>query len=223
MLDSFNQLYQLASFANIAYAYIMKNKARGFTIVEVTLVVTVIAILAAIGVLAVNGILISGRNKARETDTRTWASTFDLYKNRFVVYPAMPTADTPLGDVTLCLGSFTTTNNKCGQYNSGTSTQYVDATASASLLTETAKVGNVPQNSGVDTHFPLAGPLVYLSQTTTGGTVTVTGKFINFFEAGCPSGFTDISSSLPTSILGVLASTSFKACSLNKTFSYTPN
>jgi prepilin-type N-terminal cleavage/methylation domain-containing protein len=204
----------------------MKRPNYGFTVIELLIVIVVIGTIVAIGLIAWSGLLITSRDKARETDTIAWASSFDLYKGRYVVYPAMPTADGALGSVTLCLGAFTSTSSKCGQYGSATPTKFIAAAGSASLLTEMAKVGNVPSNSGAAINSALIGPLAYLTQSTAAGTVTVTGQFINFFEKSCPTGFTNINASLPTSIAlvmtGLPAGTSANACSLSKVFSYTP-
>lgn len=204
----------------------MKKAQHGFTLIELILVMVLLAVLATIGIIAWNGVVVSSRDRARENDTRLWATTFETYRGRFIAYPAMPTGDSPL-DKVICLGTFSQYSNKCGQYNSNTSTQSVADSGSSSMLTEIAKVGRVPSNSGPAVNSALVGPLVYLSQTTASGTTTVTGKFINFFETNCPSDFTDISSSLPLLLALVLTGlpggTNAKACALVKTFSYTPN
>lgn len=207
----------------------MLRKNHGFTLVELIIVIVVIGILAAIVTSIWIGVLSSTRDHAREQDTRNWASTFDLYSSRFGSYPALPTSDTPVGDVTLCLGTFVTTggvvtNSKCGQYKSAVVTQYIPAGSSATMLANMARLssGNkAPVDSGQVINNMLVGPLVYLKQSTIASTVTVTAQFIDFFEGNCPSGFTNINSSLPSSIASVRSGTAANVCALTKTFVYT--
>ena len=220
-------LYQLVYSQYIAYAYSMNRFLRGFTLVELVIVIAVLGILVTIGMLSWNGALTGSRDHARELDARAWASSFDTYKSRYIVYPSMPTADGTAAAATICLGDFTTeTNSKCGQYNSSTATAFLPASSATAMLAEIVKVGNVPTNSGPVVKNVLTGPIYYATQATVSGTVTVTAKFINFFENSCPTGFTNINSSLPSTIAQVMTGlptgTNANACALTKTFSYTP-
>lgn len=205
----------------------MNRRQRGFTVIELLIVIVVIGILAGIVVTVWSTTGAYARDKARETDVRTWAATFDTYKSRFAVYPALPTADGTAGAQYLCLGSFSSTSNKCVQYG-GSSTQYLDATATAAaaIATNVAKVGSTPINSGVAIKSKVVGPFVWLTQSTDGSaTVTVTAKFINFFEQNCPSDFTDETSNSDTTLAALFSGISgtAKACSLTKTTTYNPN
>ncbi len=205
----------------------MKRHHTGFTLVELVIAIVVVAILAAIVILAWAGVGAWSRDQARESDVRNWVSTFDLYKSRYAVWPALPTGNTTAGDVTLCLGA-SFTNDKCGQFKSSSTSRFVDADNSSSMLANVKKVGEVPKNGGPANNNFLVGPLVYLKQTTSGSTVTVTAEFINFFEGNCPSGFKNINSSLPASIAnvrsGLPAGTHANVCAIYpyKTFSYKP-
>lgn len=213
----------------------MKRHYSGFTVVELIIVIVVIGILAAIVLVSWGNVVTGSRNTSRLQDMKSWMSTFDVYKSRFGAYPVLPTGNTPSGDVAYCLGSFTSTNNKCGQYNSSTATRYLPASASSTLLTNVTKVnsrGKAPENGGATVNSALAGPLVYLSQTTSSGTVTVTAKFIGFFEGtSCPSSeLTIISSGTLSSsyapiaglLTGLPSGTSASVCYIAKTFSYKP-
>ena len=223
--------YKLVEFINIAYAYDMKRLQqfnRGFTIVEVIIVIIVLGILAGIAVAGWNGVTTGSRDRARDNDLRAWMSSFDTYKGRFIVYPVVPAGDGAANAKTVCLGKFDDYNNKCGQYNSSTATAYVNALASGQsvVVNELARIGNEPSNNGPDIKAVLAGPIVYMTQTTTSGVHTVTSQFINFFENACPTGYTNINASLPSTIALVRTSlpagTTANVCSITKTFTYGP-
>lgn len=69
----------------------MISRSRGFTIVELLIVIVVIAVLAAITIVAFNGIQERAANAARLTEIRQIATLLDLYKAQFGDYPAMNT------------------------------------------------------------------------------------------------------------------------------------
>jgi prepilin-type N-terminal cleavage/methylation domain-containing protein len=174
----FSILHSLAKANCIPYAYYMNQRMRGFTLVEVLITVIAITIIGGIALVGLNTVSLFARDKARETDTTTWASSFDLYKSRYIVYPAMPTADTPGGDV-------------------------------PSLKSQ------------------LVGPIVDVTQTTTGPNITVTAQFINFFEGSCPRGFVGPVSAATVAanyaaIAQVMTGVTANFCYLQKQFTYTP-
>lgn len=198
------------------------HNQRGFTLVEMVIVVTVIAIIAALMIVWWANIPAWSRDKARESDVTQWVSRFSLYQSRYFVYPVMPTADGVLGSVTRCLGSFASYNNKCGRYNSSVPTAYINAAQSADMMTNVTKVGNTPTNSSVAISNALVGPLVYLERTSLGGgSYRIDARFINFFEGSCPSGMTNTNGSLPASILLVMpAGVTANACQVTSQFTY---
>jgi prepilin-type N-terminal cleavage/methylation domain-containing protein len=204
----------------------MKRIQRGFTIVELLIVIVVIGILVGLTTTVWVRAGIGARDRARETETRAWAGAFDVYKGRFGVYPAMPTNDTTPAYV--CLGSFSSTSGKCGIYG-GSSSQYIDATQSptTTMLANLVKVGNVPTNNAPPVGHQAAGPFVAVTQTTNAatGVISVTGSFIDFFELGCPtSDFTLLTSSSDPTISAIISALpGYKVCSLGKTFTYNPN
>ena len=215
----------------------MKRSMFGFTIVEIMTVVVVVGIIASIGVLSWNNVTTGSRDRAREADLNAWISSFDTYRARFIVNPAMPTgALNPLMNGALlsgkayCLGSFTTTSGKCGQYTSSTATAFLPASDSSSMLTELAKIGNTPTNNSPAIKSVLAGPILFTYKTTNGSadTDTVTARFINFFEGNCPSSapgeYTIATLPAPIALVltGLPSGTSVHACYAEKTFSYSP-
>ena len=72
----------------------MQRLSRGFTIVELLIVIVVIAILAAITTVAYNGIQGRARDSQRVTDLRAIVKALELYKTSNGAYPnANPTAN----------------------------------------------------------------------------------------------------------------------------------
>jgi type II secretion system protein G len=66
---------------------LMKKTTRGFTIVELLVVIVVIAILAAITIVAYNGIQTRARDTQRIQDIKTIAKALELYKIQNGSYP----------------------------------------------------------------------------------------------------------------------------------------
>jgi len=206
----------------------MIRRSHGFTIIEMVIVIVVIGTLTTIAVTLFTHTTTSARDKARENDTRAWASTFELYRSRYNTYPALPTADGAAGAQYLCLGPFSSTNNKCVQYT-GTSSQYIDATAAptAALLSAVPKIGSTPSDSGPAVKNKIAGLIAWLTQSTNGttGAITITANFIDFFELDCPGGFTNVTVNSDPTLTSLFNGISgqAKACSLTKSFTFVPN
>lgn len=68
----------------------MYSIKRGFTIVELLIVIVVIAILAAISVVAYNGVQTRARDNVRKSDLATIAKALDLYLTDNGEYPPHP-------------------------------------------------------------------------------------------------------------------------------------
>lgn len=214
---------------------------HGFTLVEILFVITIIGIVSAIGVLGFGTITSNARDKARSVDVQQWASTFELYKSRYTVWPVLPANDTT--PKTLCLGvpySDSTTvnpNKRCGQFANSNTSLYRSTTQTAptpddpdytQLKTEISKVGNMLKNSGapLTSTYSVAGPVAYINQTSVAAgpttNVTVNGLFFGFFENSCPSGLENLRAEtrLSTFLTGLPASGAPYICGIKKDFSY---
>lgn len=194
----------------------MKKNIYGFTVPELILVVVVLGVLTTVGSFVWSGISNSSANKVRSTEVKQWASTFDLYKTRFGTWPVLPASDS--SPVVVCLGDFTPTGGKCGNLSIASQTYTVDS----SVLDAVKTVGKEPENTAPQASSKVAGPIAYISQTTSGGVSTVTAKYINFFEGNsCPADFTNVSNQQPArSMLSGVSSTVACAPAANDTFVY---
>ena len=209
---------------------------RGFTLVELIIVTSIIGILASVGLVGWSNLATSTRDKVRADDTQLWASTFELYRGRYAAYPVMPV----LGGVNNnkhCLGRFADFSSRCGQYPSTSSSKSINA-PSATMLANVEKIGREPQNSGGSIGNAFVGPFVYLAESvnTSTGDITVDAFFVNFFERSCSANkLTDISvspntyygSNILPNINAMLSGSGYSGalytCYLQKTYTYNPN
>lgn len=67
------------------------NNSKGFTIVELLIVIVIIGILAALVIIAYNGIQQRGRDADRTSDLRALKTSIELYKADFGYYPSAGT------------------------------------------------------------------------------------------------------------------------------------
>lgn len=162
-----------------------KNKSRGFTIVELLIVIVVIGILAAITIVAYSGIQVRANNAARVSEAEQVTKTLLLYKAQNDSYPAFPG-----GASNVCIGEgFADLNadglGDCWDANkaTGASSAHQDSAFNTALKTvATLPIGNrVPIVSGTYQRlgpvFVLAGASYYVhywlqSSSCPTGTVT---------------------------------------------------
>lgn len=221
----------------------MKSFSRGYTLVELLIIIAVLGILVSIITMSWGGYINWSNDRARENDTRQWVTTFELYRSRFTVYPLMPVdSSTPTIACLGAVGSLPTAStnsggDKCGQYASSVSTAYASTTST--LQPEIVRVGNMVKNSyeaagrGPVLDNTLIGPVLYVAQTGASAPYTVTAYFINFFKsAPCPTSFigpataSDMTSLFPQIKDMKPASgpgSSANICYLKSSFSYSPS
>lgn len=127
-----------------------KQKSRGFSLVELLIVIVVIAVLASISVVAYNGIQTRAQNTAAANELLQWQKIFTLYKSNEGDFPPMA-----LGGY--CLGSgFPLSSGgvpSCRNYGMDVS-RYVESD-NAELMAELSKHAQVPSSR----KFPV-GPSV---------------------------------------------------------------
>jgi prepilin-type N-terminal cleavage/methylation domain-containing protein len=208
----------------------MKRTLRGFTLVEMILVIAILGILVGITTIGWSAVSSGSRDQARAQDLKQWASTFDLYKSRYAIYPILPAnPGNGIPGRTFCLGTFNQAqpvsyNGKCGQYKLAVSpTQTFDAnnTETQDMLAEVKKVGNIPQNSSYAVRDAVVGPILYIEKNPGAGTsINVVAKFVNFFEGACPAG---LQAETDTQIINIASGVSnVSVCNIRKTFTYDP-
>ncbi|MBM3209970.1 prepilin-type N-terminal cleavage/methylation domain-containing protein [Candidatus Saccharibacteria bacterium] len=133
---------------------------KGFTIVELLIVIVVIAIISSITVVAYGGIQDRSLNAARLSEVTAWSKQFQLHKATHGHYPQVPSDE-------YCLGSGFP-GGKCRDYQADgadpNAVAYNEAD-SASLHTALSSVGTLP-----------SGP-----RKPVGGVV---GPYINYWNSG---------------------------------------
>ena len=170
----------------------MKNR-RGFTIVELLIVVVVIAILAIIAITVFPGIQTRAQNSARSSLANSSVKLLELYRADNGRYPYIPAS------TGACLGTGYP-NSRCRDSNTGGATSYLESTTVLSAVLSPYGV----MNGG---YVPVLG---------TGGTLT-TGPYVLGWSGGqgftlympmsgedssvCPNGFTSSAWNDPTSSL----------------------
>lgn len=202
----------------------MSRRSDGFTVPEIIVVIVVLGILAAAGIFAWNGVQTWSQNKTRENELSQWVNTFELYKSRYAFYPGAPEGSDGGGsDYVYCLGDFSASANKCGEYTSSNATHYRHATGpdpdglvAEEIRSELAKVGKTPSNSAPPIDNRVIGPYVAYSKSTAASTVTITADFISLFkDSSCPDGTTEAASApIGSAMSGVIA------CKITKTLQY---
>jgi prepilin-type N-terminal cleavage/methylation domain-containing protein len=165
-----------------------KQKNRGFTIVELLIVIVIIAILAAISVVAYTGIQTRAETTAKTQAMTNWAKLFSAYKALNAEWPSAMAQ----GEF-YCLGtgfpssSFSGNVPRCRDYHS-TSTGYLESDATA-LMTQLKTISSsLPDNPKKPTNSAVVGPYAYRSSSN--AYIRVIDVFPPSSTA-CPDGTTD--------------------------------
>lgn len=124
---------------------------RGFTIVELLIVIVVIGILAAIVIVAFNGVADTAKNTSAIAELRQWHKLYETYKATYGNYPAM-------ADGSYCLGAGFP-NGYCRDINGPALYAHAESTG-VPIMTELAKVGTPPTSSSKHVVVGVAGPWV---------------------------------------------------------------
>jgi prepilin-type N-terminal cleavage/methylation domain-containing protein len=161
--------------------FLGKTKQRGFTIVELLIVIVVMGILAAITMVAYNGVQVKAHNAARLSESGQVAMALMLYRTQNGQYPPLPA-----GVSSVCIGEgFSDLNADgladCWDANkTGAANTHPDATFNAELKTvSTLPVGNrTPIVSGT---YQRLGPVFALSSGV---------NYVHYWlqATSCPSG-----------------------------------
>ena len=169
----------------------MNRVKRGFTIIELLIVIVVVAILAGLSTAAYSGITQRANNASRIATAEQWIHLLKMYVAATGNIP--PSIDAlAVGSQRLCLGTGFPVGGggvpRC-QSVKGTDANSPAESDSAQLLSELKTVGELPSNKPVPTEPGLVGP--WLSKPVSSGMVRVTVAVDGVFAPGeqCGGGF----------------------------------
>lgn len=134
-----------------------KHHLRGFTIVELLIVIVVIGILAAIVIIAFNGVQTRATNVSRINEIRSYERIMESYKIQFDRYPPVANGNYCLG-TGFPTGQVLTTQKVCRDWKSGSADVTATESASAGLMAELNKVGTATNSNHNNTSEDTIGP-----------------------------------------------------------------
>jgi len=147
---------------------------KGFTIVELLIVVIVLGILAAISIVAYSGIQKRAHNSNSASSMNQWVKAFELYRaNGNGAYPAVTSSVAGTG---YCLGSGFPDNSgqaACRKYRFVIADQTYNESASAALMAEMkAKDASAPFNTRLPEVEGEVGPYMIAFDTNSSTATT---------------------------------------------------
>ena len=160
------------------------KKARGFTIVELLIVIVVIGILAAIVIVAFNGVQTKAKNTSRASEVQQYAKLFNAYKISGVNSSGDGWPNVPPG--TYCLGTgfpqspSNPSLRTCRDWQQPTSATNTDLTpnetSSLPLMTELRKAGITSGGDRGDSSMSTIGPYAQVHTDRIVITTILTGR-----------------------------------------------
>lgn len=136
------------------------KRLKGFTIVELLIVIVVIGILATIVIIAFNGVQTRATNTSRIAEIRSYERIFESYRAlQNGVLPDVPQGNYCLG-TGFPTGQTLTTQKVCRDWKSGDAAVTATESGSAVLMTELNKAGVVNNNDHNNTSEDTIGPFV---------------------------------------------------------------
>ena len=169
----------------------MNRAKKGFTIVELLIVIVVIAILAGLSTAVYSGITQRADNTARIAAAEQWAQLIKMYVAATGNVP--PSIDAlVVGSQKLCLGTGFPVGGggvpRC-QNVKGTDANSPAESDNAQLMAELKTIGELPSSKPSPTSPGLTGP--WLSKPVSGNMVNVTVALDGVFASGeeCGGGF----------------------------------
>lgn len=166
----------------------MLKRFKGFTIVELLIVIVVIGILATITIVAYNNVTTRADNARRMANLKGWSSLIQTYR-AMNGQDFSPTETWTNGDDWggyYCLGLDFPDSNRCwSPWNSNSTNE------SASLMAALKSAGTLPAQYYEDNNLPDGfgyGPIVYYESDGTGTPISI--EFISewFHGTTCPAG-----------------------------------
>lgn len=160
------------------------RRMRGFTIVELLVVIVVIAILASITIVAYSGIRERAINTAHLSEIMAWRDSFVLYQATTGSYPSSMTIDTEY-----CLGTGFPDGTggvpRCHNYNA-TDSYAVAESGNAALMAQLTNEVDIPSTGDRTPIQGIVGPYALL--TSYDGITLFVQLFMTWYGSDCPAG-----------------------------------
>lgn len=154
---------------------------RGFTIVELLIVIVIIGILAAITIVAYNGIQTKANNTATLSSVAAYAKTLQMYATENGTYP-IDTSYPCLGPSGITCANVTSTTTVC--YGAGQASYHAGFASAIHTIASTLPPPSTQQISCGGAYYVGA----YYESSSDGKTAYITYFLQNTSDCGSPSG-----------------------------------